>query len=165
MKRQQFCITKITMWQHTLQVNDLKIQLYKHNIYIVAICFYLGHSRHEYWFIQNIDHSPWRHGDDRSKRNPTLHLYRINIDIRISRCAMINPNQSLWSEEEWSGYYVSWSLLGIFCLLSSIYRITCLSISSSYQHPFKYFFLVLHILSSMCWKQHQIQTPHMVYKL
>lgn len=59
-------------------------------------------------FIQNIDHSPWRHGDDRSKRNPTVRLYRINIDIRISRCAMINPNQSLWSEEEWSGYYVSW---------------------------------------------------------
>lgn len=81
MKRQQFCITKITMWQHTLQVNDLKIQLYKHNIYIVAICFYPGHSRHEYWFIQNIDHSPWRHGDDRSKRYPTVCLYRINIDI------------------------------------------------------------------------------------
>lgn len=102
MKRQRFCITKITMWQHTLQVNDLKIQLHKHNIYIVAICFYPGHSRHEYWFIQNIDHSPWRHGDDRSKRYPTVRLYRINIDIRIS------PNQSLWSEEEWSGYYVSW---------------------------------------------------------
>lgn len=107
-KRQRFCITKITMWQHTLQVNDLKIQLYKHNIYIVAICFHPGHSRHEYWFIQNIDHSPWRHGDDRSKRYPTVRLYRINIDIRISRCATINPNQSLWSEEEWSGYYVSW---------------------------------------------------------